>query len=75
MREASVLLSCEVIDFHCLLLLCMVALWASVLFCKTLSLKVYMEDFSSNAFSLLKVRAFLFSICVSHLIHKFVLLL
>ena len=75
MRQASVLLSCEVIDFHFLLLLCVVAVSASVLLCKTLSQKVYIEDFSSNAFSLLKVRAFLFSISVSHLNHKFVLLL
>lgn len=67
MREASVLLSCEVIGFHCQLLLRMVVVRASVLSCKTLCLKVYIEDFSSNAFSLLKARAFLIIICVLHL--------
>lgn len=72
MREASVVLSCEVIGFHCRLLPCLVAAQASGLFCKTLSLhrRFFFWCVLSH-----RVRAFLFSVCVSYLIHKLVLLL
>lgn len=39
--------------------------------CRTFRLKFYIEDFAPNEFHLLKVRASLFSICASHLIHSF----